>query len=306
MRIGNSTYPRLLSHFVLIILMTCCFFDETAASGNQEYAACKQEICGKFSIKYPFWTKSEFCGRSRFQVGCSNGQPIFDLFFGLYHIQRNDSIHYGQQFIELKANKFDAFCLPDFHYSFTPPPPSTSTEHTEPGLIYLEKGVSNLSVQVHISYGCNFTFPLPYALPLNCSKNALHQTYVAITPLPGPENQVAMTMKSACTYHYFLEVELQRSDFNRVMKTIDYKRFFRDNIILHWTVETGKICQACQSSGGECGQSEKEEFQCFCPDGSDPKMCTAGNIRKANSEFYSKRFYVHNLKPDRMTLAFQL
>lgn len=281
MMFRNLLYLRLLSHALLIILMTCCFFNETTASGNLNYEACKQEKCGNVSIQYPFWTKSHFCGHKDFQIKCNNSQALLDLIFGLYLIQGNESSHYEKRSFKLKARAdFNASCLPNFFYSNDPPPsPGTSQEYNKPDTIPLGKDVAghNVSVdfKVHLFYICDSSFSFPHALPLTCSSNRINRSYAAL----GPKEHLAnMCAKIPCKSHFSADVELEGNDLNKVHKTIDYKRLFSDNLTLHWTGEAGDQCWACQSSGGECGQSEEEEFQCFCNDGSDSKICTKGNI----------------------------
>ncbi|OWM86298.1 hypothetical protein CDL15_Pgr011122 [Punica granatum] len=275
MRIGTFLLfdHRVLFLPALVILLLCCFFEETVASKKSNYEACKETSpCGNVSVKYPFWTQNDFCGRRGFQIDCKGGQPFFNLIFGRYHIQRplaNDS---WRDFLDLQTHAdFNVTCLPDFHYS--------SSSHPNSSTIHVSQDETNVWILVSFFYNCSRLFSLDHALPLTCST---HQSYVALVrknithdledpPSDPPEGTCESQFSTTIT-------GLKSKDFDHKKKTINYKRFLEGNIMLMWPKEIPKNCTKCQKSGGWCGRyvSEEDRFQCFCSDGDEPESCTAG------------------------------
>ncbi|OWM86296.1 hypothetical protein CDL15_Pgr011120 [Punica granatum] len=255
---------RVLFLPALVILLMCCCSEETVASTNPIYEACMDPSpCGNVSVKYPFWTHNDFCGHRGFQIDCKGSKPFFNLIFGRYHVQ---TLNTWVVFLDLQTHAdFNARCLPDFHYS-----PNSST-------IRVSQDETNVRILVSFFYNCSSIFSLDHALPLTCS-NDTHQSYVALERkniTHDSEDPTYDPQERACESQFFTIIELEGKDFDHETKTIKYKGFLEDNIVLKWPTNIYENCKKCQRSGGRCGRSVSEEdrFQCFCSDRSEPESC---------------------------------
>ncbi|KAK7314586.1 hypothetical protein VNO77_33112 [Canavalia gladiata] len=241
-----------------IILMTCY------ADNSNKSATCAPSNCGKVSIGYPFWRRSNtmvgvVCGYPDFGLECSEGHAIITLPSDTYYVEE---INYDQHSITLVDIDILNQACPRAQHNVS--------------LHNLPLSFSSLDLNLNFYFNCS-SYPSSVD-PIGCFLKNSHdtnQSYVFSTGMDYGYDEWLMQ----CEEHVVVTVlqdEIESGDL-----ITGFGAAMKKGFVLDW--RRAEDCAECEQSGGYCGFNQTtKQSRCICRDGRTfAKSCNKGTLALA-------------------------
>jgi len=243
--------PILFLFFLVTLPTTICQQHQ-----HNKYDECtKPYTCGEVSgIYYPFWgeNKPSYCGsNNQFNLKCDS--------------------HHQNTSIQIDSQNFHVLSIDQLGYTMRMVRKGVVYDHCSSALTNTSLNFSHFHYlpdvrNITILYNCPNGIKLPNGM--NGSTNSF--------PCKEDENKRALFMDSATAESINCEgvrIEVQVTQKAKLGSGIEgLNKALSGGFDVRYVFDT-QACLKCILSNGTCGGNDKNEFSCYCPDGTEGLDC---------------------------------